>query len=228
MSLRRLRKVILRWGFRALCLVVTAIGRLLYSLEAHGFEHIPAQGPSVIVARRISRVDFFGAVRLFLTLGDFSGMTGALALCNNRCIANLGRELGLLPTLKGKSLSVGPLLQAYQYLKEGKIIIMADEGEVPWDGHLQLLRSGAAWLALRAHVPVVPMVIHGGYDIWPRWARWPRLTGKLVVRIGNPFYLNETPAVRVTDEMLQQANHRLLAEIEVLSHGYMLHQGSQA
>jgi 1-acyl-sn-glycerol-3-phosphate acyltransferase len=207
---------------------VTAIGCLLYSLETHGLEHIPAQGPSVIVTRRISRVDFFGLVRLFLALKDFSGMTGALTLCNNRCIANLGRELGLLPTLKGKSFSVGPLLQAYQYLKEGKIIIMADEGEVPWDGRLQVLRSGAAWLAMRARVPVIPMVIHGGYDIWPRWARRPRLTGKLVVKIGDPFYLNDAPAMRVTDEMLQGANHRLLAEIEILSHGYMLRQGRLA
>jgi 1-acyl-sn-glycerol-3-phosphate acyltransferase len=206
---------------------VAILGRLLYGLEVQGLEHLAAQGPSVIVIRRISRVDFFGIVRLFLALRDFSAMTGALTLSNNRCIAHLGRELGLLPTLKGKSLSAGPLLQASRYLKEGKNFIMADEGEVPWDGRLQALRSGAAWLALRAHVPVVPMVIHGGYDIWPRWARRPHLTGKLVLAIGKPFYLAEAPAGRLTDGMLRVANQRLLAELEILSRGYMLRQGSR-
>jgi hypothetical protein len=65
----------------------------------------------------------------------------------------------------------------------------------------------------------------GGYDIWPRWSRRPHLTGKLVLKVGKPFYVSEGPCERVTGEMLQKANQRLRAELERLSDGYMLCDG---
>jgi len=155
-------------------------------------------------------------------------MTGAIVIPNNRFITWVGRELGFLPTLKGKSLSAAPLMEAYKLLRQGKIIVMMDEGEVPWDGRLQPLRSGAAWLALRTHAPLVLVLVQGGYDIWPRWASRPHLRGKLVLKIGEPFYLSEAPCDRVTEEMLQAANRRLRAKLEALSDGYMLPKGDMA
>jgi 1-acyl-sn-glycerol-3-phosphate acyltransferase len=226
--LNEFRTALLWWVFRCVCRCVTALGRLLYGLEAHGLEHFPSTGPLIVVGRRISRVDFFAGALSSAHLGEWSGMTGAMAIGNSRFIAWLGKGLGFLPTLKGKGLSAVWLLEAYKLLRQGKIIAMADEGEVPWDGRLQPLRSGAAWLALRSQAPVVVGMVKGGYDIWPRWARRPHLTGKLVIKLSKPFYLSETPCERVTEEVLQAANQRLLAELELLSEGYMLPKESRA
>jgi 1-acyl-sn-glycerol-3-phosphate acyltransferase len=228
MSWQEIRKVGLWWGFRTLCRSVGVVGRLLYGLEAQGLGYLPSSGPAVIVGRRISRVDFFAAGFLALSMGEFSGLTGAMVMCNNRCIAWLGRELGILPTLKGKGLSATPLLEAYKLLQQGQIIIMADEGELPWDGRLQPLRGGAAWLALRTRAPVIVAVMEGGYDIWPRWARRPALTGKLRFKVGKPFYLSDAPCLRVGGGLIQNANSTLLAELEALSDGYMLGKGGNA
>lgn len=221
MSWQRFRRAALWWSFRSLGRGVGMVGRVLYGLEAQGLEYLPARGPAVIVGRRISRVDFFAVAFLAPLIGEFSGMTGAMAICNNRLITRLGRELGILPTLKGKSLSAPSLIEAYKLLQQGNIIVLSDEGEVPWDGRLQPLKGGAAWLALRTRSPVIVVVMDGGYDIWPRWASRPVLTGKLCFKVGQPFYLSDAPYQRVTGQQLQDANDALLAEIEALSNGYL-------
>jgi 1-acyl-sn-glycerol-3-phosphate acyltransferase len=167
-------------------------------------------------------VDFFAGALLSCAVREWSGMTGALSIPNNRGIAWIGRELGFLPTLKGKGRSATSLFAVYRLLQQGKILAIPDEGEVPWDGRLQPLRSGAAWLALRAHAPLALGMLQGGYDIWPRWARRPYLRGKLVLKIGKPFYLSDAPCERVTKEMLEEANQRLMTELKALSEGYML------
>jgi 1-acyl-sn-glycerol-3-phosphate acyltransferase len=218
---QRFRRAAIWWGFRTLSRGLGMVGRLLYGLEAQGLEHLPSRGPAVIVGRRISRVDFFAVAFLVRIIGEFSGMTGAIVICNNRLIARLGRELGILPTLKGKGLSAAPLLEAYKLLQQGNIIVLPDEGEVPWDGHLQPLKGGAAWLALRTRSPVIVAVMEGGYDIWPRWASRPALTGKLRFKVGKPFYLSDAPYQRVSGQQLRDANGALLAEIEALSNGYL-------
>jgi 1-acyl-sn-glycerol-3-phosphate acyltransferase len=227
--LSRLQRALLWWGFRTLCRGVAALGRLLYGLEVRGMEHLPAQGPWLFLGRRISRIDFIGAAFLLsdrgiykaLRQGELSGLTGLMVICNSRWLAWAGQELGILSAVKGKSLSVGALWKAYHLLRQGRIIVNADEGEVPWDGRLQPLRSGVAWLALRTHAPVVIGMLQGGYDIWPRWASRPRLTGKLILKIGKPFYLCEGCCDRITEEMLQEANQRILAALQGLSEGYM-------
>jgi 1-acyl-sn-glycerol-3-phosphate acyltransferase len=227
--LSRLQQAVLWWSFWTLCRGVAALGRLLYGLEVYGMEHLPPQGPWIFLGRRISRIDFVGAAFLLcdrgihkaLRQGELSGLTGLMVICNSRLLAWGARELGILPATKGKSLSVGALWKAYQLLRQGRIIVNADEGEVPWDGRLQPLRSGVAWLALRTHAPIVIGMLQGGYDIWPRWASHPRLTGKLILKIGKPFYLWDGRCDRVTEEMLQAANQRILAELQRLSGGYM-------
>jgi 1-acyl-sn-glycerol-3-phosphate acyltransferase len=225
MSWQRFRRAALWWGFRTVGRGVGLVGRLLYDLEAQGLEHLPSRGPAVIVGRRISRVDFFAAAFLAPVMREFSGMTGAMTLCNSRLIARLGGELGILPTLKGKGLSATSLLEAYKLLQQGKIIIIPDEGEVPWDGRLQPLKGGAAWLALRTRSPVIVAVMEGGYDIWPRWARRPALTGKLRFKVGKPFYLSDAPCQRVSGQQLRNANGALLAEIAALADGYLPAKG---
>lgn len=212
------------WGFHCLLRGIAYLGREFYGLEAQGLEHLPRHGPLIILGRRISRVDFIAGALVATVLEEFSGLTAAIGLSNSRLIAWIARQLGILATLKGKSFSAASLLEAYKLLLQGKILILPDEGEVPWDGRLQPLRSGVAWLALRTQAPIVLVVVQGGYDIWPRWARRPHLTGKLVLKVGKPFRLCDAPCKRVTDGMLQEANKQLMHRLKELSAGYMIAQ----
>jgi 1-acyl-sn-glycerol-3-phosphate acyltransferase len=202
------------WCLRVNSLWVLALGRRLYGMDIQGPENLPTQGPLLIVSRHSSRIEIFGYAFLCSVLKEWHAPAAGPDLANSRIFARLSQELGMLPA---RSLAAGTLMEIYKLLQQGKVILMMADGEVPWDGRPQPLRPGAAWLALHSQVPVVAMLLQGAYDIWPRWASRPHLTGRLVLRIGKPFHLVDGPRQRVTSEMLAEANRRLLAELDALS-----------
>jgi 1-acyl-sn-glycerol-3-phosphate acyltransferase len=212
-----LLKIFLWWFLRLNSQWVLALGRLLYKLEISGRESLPTTGPLILVCRHSSRIESVGLAFFCSLLKEFHGLAAGPVIVNSRLFARLSRTLGILPAFKERGLSGVPLIETLKLLRQGGILIMAADGEVPWDGRLQPLRPGAAWLALRSHAPVVATMLHGAYDIWPRWASRPHLTGKLVLKIGKPFYLADGPCQRVTSEMIAAANQCLMAELEALS-----------
>jgi 1-acyl-sn-glycerol-3-phosphate acyltransferase len=219
-------KVPLKWLVSGLSRGLLALARLLYGFEVRGRENLLVNGPLIIVFKVSGRVGIFLAAFFWSALGKFYGFGGGALIVNNALFSSLSRAVGILPTFKGKSLSAVSLMQGYNLLREGEIVFVTVASELPWDGRLQPLRPGAAWLALRAHVPIMIAAVQGDYIIWPRWASRPHLTGKLVLKLGKPFYLCDAPCNRVTDQMLQEANRRLLAELENLANGRMLRSGT--
>ena len=105
---------------------------------------------------------------------------------------------------------------------------MAIEGAISWDGRLQPFQSGAAWLALRSEVPIVATVLRGGYSVWPRWAKFPRLTGHLEIRIGEPFMLSKARDRKIDAALIGEANQKSATEMaklqkEVMRPGRFVH-----
>jgi 1-acyl-sn-glycerol-3-phosphate acyltransferase len=84
------------------------------------------------------------------------------------------------------------------------------EGGRTADGELQPFLSGAAYLAIRAQVPLVPIALSGVYDLLPIHTRhfYP---GELTLTIGEPIQ-TAGMTLRQTDELTA----RLRAAIEAL------------
>ena len=78
------------------------------------------------------------------------------------------------------------------------LFVFPEGGRTP-DGELQPFLSGAAYLAIRAQVPLVPMALSGVYDLLPIHTRhfYP---GELTLTVGEPI---ETTGMtmRQTDEL---------------------------
>jgi 1-acyl-sn-glycerol-3-phosphate acyltransferase len=192
-------------------------GRLLYRLKIEDVENIPAQGACVIAFNHVAPIvdGLTGAVFLLRRPDTFSFGGRGLPMGGpvGRFIARrrqAGKELPLLDAYKARGLSAGELLKALALMQEGRPIALAAEGELTWDGQLQHpLAPGTAWLALRGHVQVVPVLSKGGYDIMPRWARLPKLTGQVMIRAGRPFYVCDEPMKRVSDEAIAAASQRI-------------------
>jgi len=52
-------------------------------------------------------------------------------------------------------------------IKAGLPMVIFPEGGRAADGHLQPMAAGAAWIALKAQVPLVPMTLIGTYELLP-------------------------------------------------------------
>jgi 1-acyl-sn-glycerol-3-phosphate acyltransferase len=76
------------------------------------------------------------------------------------------------------------------------------EGRRTPDGDLQPFLSGAAYLAIRAQVPLVPMALSGVYELLPIHTRH-FFPGELTLNVGTPI---ETSGMnlRQTDELTAQ------------------------
>jgi 1-acyl-sn-glycerol-3-phosphate acyltransferase len=106
--------------------------------------------------------------------------------------------------------SLSSLGAAAKALRAGMALFVFPEGRRTPDGHMRAFLSGAAFLAIRAQVPLVPMALSGVYELLPIHTHhfYP---GELTLRIGEPI---ETTGMtlRQTDELMT----RLREAIETL------------
>jgi len=95
-------------------------------------------------------------------------------------------------------------------LRSGMPLFVFPEGGRTPDGELQEFLSGAAYLAIRAQVPLVPIALAGVYDLLPIHTRhlYP---GKLTLSVGEPI-----DTTGLTPRQGEELTTRLRAAIEVL------------
>jgi 1-acyl-sn-glycerol-3-phosphate acyltransferase len=87
-------------------------------------------------------------------------------------------------------------------LRSGMPLFVFPEGARTTTGKLQFFLSGAAYLAIRAQVPLVPIALSGVYDLLPIHTRhlYP---GELTVAVGEPIQTTGM-TVRQTDELTEK------------------------
>jgi len=117
-------------------------------------------------------------------------------------IGPLIRRLGAFPVNLERG-SVSSMKESLRVLRSGAALVVFPEGSRTFaDGNLQEFKPGAARLALRARVPVLPVTIRGGNRIWPRGSWLPR-PGRVEI-----FYHD----IIETDDILPGADERERAE----------------
>jgi 1-acyl-sn-glycerol-3-phosphate acyltransferase len=99
---------------------------------------------------------------------------------------------------------------AAKALRSGMPLFVFPEGSRTPDGALQSFLSGAAYLAIRAQLPLVPIALSGVYELLPIHTRhfYP---GELTLTIGEPIKTTGM-TLRQTDELTT----RLRAAVEAL------------
>ncbi len=202
--------------------LIYLIGRALYRFRVEGLENMPRKGPFILSSNDLSTIGSIyttiTVIRHFLSahldnpisFGDEYNW----AMKQWAWMFDLG---GSIPVPRGRGQAVETYLRAYKALRDGKIVALNPEGETSWDGKLVPAKPAVAWAALRTGSAVVLVVAtKGAYEVWPKWANRPHLTGRFQVRVGKPFRLTDAPCARVTHEMIQQANQRIMAEMQAL------------
>ena len=103
---------------------------------------------------------------------------------------------------------------AVEKMKAGELLLVFPEGTRTTDGTIGEIRPGTAMMASRAGVPIIPAVIHGAFEAWPKHARLPRFRRVRIV-FGEPI---DTPGHRrgqrlTATELLIARLHELQANL---------------
>ncbi|MCX6630257.1 MAG: lysophospholipid acyltransferase family protein [Candidatus Solibacter sp.] len=94
--------------------------------------------------------------------------------------------------------------------EQGLSMLVFPEGGRSEDGELQEFKDGAAYLAIKSCVPVLPIALIGVRDILPMHSHHIR-PGRVTLRIGDPI-----PTVGLGNADRAAVTARLLADIQAL------------
>lgn len=192
--------------------VLKPLSRVIYRPTILGAKNVPLTGGVILASNHLSFIDSF-AIPLaaprqvrFLAKDDYftgRGLPG-------RVTRELFESIGAIPVDRRSSRAAQESLDAaLQVLQAGDAFGIYPEGTRSRDGRLYRGRTGVAFLALAAKVPVVPVALAGTQDIQPVGSRVPRLAG-VSVTFGAPMHFTQryaaVPPARarreVTDEIM--------------------------
>ncbi|NLF13449.1 MAG: 1-acyl-sn-glycerol-3-phosphate acyltransferase [Anaerolineaceae bacterium] len=156
--------------------------RVLSRLDVQGREEIPAHGAYILVTNHLHWLDSpVVAVILPHRAYVFAGEKWE----KHWLLGPFFHSLGAIFVRRGE-VDRQALRQALAVLQGGGVLGMAPEGTRSKTGGLQRGRTGAAYLAYRAGVPILPVTCTGQEKVFWALRRLRRATVR--VRIGAPFY----------------------------------------
>jgi len=149
---------------------VHAVSRAYFGLRLHGTEHIPREGPLVIVPNHQTYADpplvtipvrrpvYYMAWSRLFDIPVFSSFI---------------RRLRAFP-VDIDARDARATREAVRLLQGGEALMIFPEGERTADGRVQRFKLGAFRLAVSQDAPVLPVTITGGDRSWPPGRILPR------------------------------------------------------
>ena len=165
----------MRWGLRMLM-------PMIWKVRVYGRHNEPGEGGVVYISNHQSFLDpmlvGFGLVRPLnymarSTLFDTPGLKQLISALN------------AFPVKRGTA-DTGALKEAMRRIKRGGQVLVFAEGTRTRDGKISPFLPGVSLLARRAAKWIVPVVIDGAFEAWPRIKPLPGW-GKIVVSFGEPI-----------------------------------------
>lgn len=152
-ALTRGRRLFRRF-FKLLCRVIVVV---CTKATIRGMENYPRLGPALVVINHLGDPD---AVLVLAALPDFPEVMGKIELRDIPILRLVTDMLGVVWVHRGlpDRRAISAALEAF---RQGRRVIIAPEGREAISGALEAGTEGAAFLALRAGVPVVPVTITG-------------------------------------------------------------------
>jgi 1-acyl-sn-glycerol-3-phosphate acyltransferase len=183
---------------------------LLFGYRVWGRGKVPGQGGALLVSNHQS---FFDPVLVAVGLPRQVHYMARESLFRYSFFRWLIQSLNAFP-LQREGVDLHALRETVHRLRQGELVLVFPEGTRTPDGDIWPLRRGVGLLARQAEVPVVPVVIDGAFEAWPRHRLWPR-PGKIGVIFGRPVSWEEFNGAggRAATERLQMQLQALQAEL---------------
>ena len=188
-------------------LAAKLMAALLLRVTVEGMENFPKKGPALVVGNHSGDADVLVGAAVVPYSMDWIGKI------ENRddhwLVGPAFRAYGFIWIHRGKP-DRRALRAALDALAEGRMVVVAPEGRQTLTGGLEDGTDGAAFLAMKSGAPVVPIAMAGtkNSNTYGNLKKWRR--GKVTVKVGKPFHLEEQADRRAT---MQEGTRRIMEEI---------------
>ena len=192
------------------CITFRVLFFLLSRVKVHGKQHLPVDGGYIAAANHLSVIE----VPLVYCLINRHDVTGLVAKKHQknalfRWLINLLDGIWL----SREEIDTRALRTARDHLQEGGVLGIAPEGTRSQTGSLLEAKTGVAFLADQAKVPIVPVAVAGTWQITSEILSLKR--PEISVTFGEPFML--PPVNRKTrDQDLKRNTEEIMCQLAAL------------
>jgi len=150
------------YGFlRYLC----QIGFVIYFRgRVFGLSHVPATGPVLVACNHQS---FFDPVSATLAIPRECNYMARDTLFLNPFFGRFISSVNAFPVKRGAG-DVGAVKEILRRLRDGKVVLVFPEGTRTRDGSIGRINPNSLLIAKKAGAAIVPAVVDGAFEAWPR------------------------------------------------------------
>jgi 1-acyl-sn-glycerol-3-phosphate acyltransferase len=195
---------------------------LLFKRDWRGMEHIPPGGGFITVVNHNSYLDPLSYAHFQYNTGRVPRFLAKAALFRAPFVGMMLRNTRQIPVYRESTDALDAFRAAVQAIENGECVAFYPEGTITRDPGMWPMagKTGAARIALRTRVPVIPVAQWGANLAVPPYARenklrlFPRKT--LIVQAGPPVDLDRFYDLEPTPEVLREVTEVIMAEITAL------------
>ncbi len=146
-----------RWICKVFCI-------LFFRLRTYGRDNVPDKGAFILVSNHQSYLDPIFCVG---PLKRPSSFVARDSLFSNWFFGPLISSVNAIPVKRGEA-DISAMRKVIDKLKKGGGVCLFPEGTRTSDGKIAPLKPGIGFLCRRGAAAVVPVVIDGAFECWPR------------------------------------------------------------
>lgn len=205
----------LRAGYLAASFLVRPGLNAVMSKQWLGTENLPDSG-FIVCANHVSNLDPLAMGHFVYNQGHLPHFLAKSELFRLPVVGGLLTRMRQIPVDRARG-GTESLEAADRVLSEGGAIIIYPEGTLTTDPQLWPMKAktGAARLALKTGVPVIPVAQWGIHEVLPTTAKVPSVRPRRTARRGSgrPVPLDDLRDAALTRSVLETASERIMAAI---------------
>ena len=154
--------------------------------DVRGTEHIPVDGPAVIACNHLSYLDFTFVGLAARSTPRFVRFMAKKSVFDNRIAGPLMRAMGHIPV--DRDSGAAAYRKAARALADGQVVGVFPEATISRSFTLKSFKRGAATLAVREQVPLLPVVLWAPQRTFTVDKHYSLRRGKsITVLVGEPI-----------------------------------------
>ncbi len=187
-----------RLGYRLAQLFIQIFFVFFFRTRAFGARRVPVDGGVLLICNHQS---YFDPVLAALPLPRECSFMARDTLFAQPHFRRLISYLNAFPVRRATA-DMAAMREAIRRLRDGLAVVVFPEGTRTRDGSIGEFHLGSMLLAKRAGAPIVPVVVVGAFESWPRDRKLPR-PAKIAIHYGEV----------VTSEQVREWSEERLAEV---------------
>ena len=193
------------WFARNLCKLFVMT---FFKVRFYNSEYVPTEGPLLLVSNHQSFLDpiFCGGI-ITRHIHFFARDT----LFKNPLVGPIITSVGTIPVKRGQA-DLSAVRAVIAKLKNGCGVCLFPEATRTKDGKIAPFKPGLGLLCRRGKAKIVPVVIDGAFECWPRHKKLFSPGSKIAVSYGQPISAEQIK--EMTDKQLAEKLTNTLREMQ--------------